>query len=171
MVTYALWPNLRSKSRFLLTCLSVGDYMNALGVLVSAIWPPTANNVGCKVQSVLTTYGSMLSFFWTSCMAIYLYITIVKGNRQLADRLFAMFHFVSWLVPAVITCIALWKEKLGYTETADTVGWCWISGSVADEEMIVWMVISGKGWEIASYVIVIVFYLMIKVHIWQEVRA
>ena len=171
MVSYALWPNLRSKSRFLLVCLSLGDYLNALGVLVSALWPPEDNSVGCRLQSVLTTYGSMLSFFWTSSMAIYLYIAIARENIVLANKLRFVFYAVCWVVPTVITGVALGKGKLGYMETSDTVGWCWIRGSAVDSGVIAWMVLSGKGWEIASYVVVIVFYILIKVHIWRVVSS
>lgn len=170
IVSYARWPTLRSNSRFLLVCLSVGDYLNALGVLVSALWPPEDNDLGCRLQSVLTTCGSMLSFFWTSSMAIYLYIAIARENIVLANKLRFVFHAVCWIVPAAITGIALGKGKLGYMETSDTVGWCWIHGDAIDGGVIIWMVISGKGWEIISYVIVIVLYVLIKAYIWRAKR-
>ena len=48
--SYARWRDLRSKSRLLLACLSVGDYMNAVGNGVSALSPPTSSDdIGCKV--------------------------------------------------------------------------------------------------------------------------
>ncbi|XP_062504929.1 G-protein coupled receptor 157-like isoform X2 [Corticium candelabrum] len=172
IISYALWPRLRSKSRSLLVCLSVGDYMNALGVFVSSVWPPEGNDVGCKVQAVMTTCGSLLSFFWTSCLAIYIFIVIVLNNRELAKRLLVVFHVVSWGLPAVVTCVALVKGKLGYTESSDTVGWCWIEArEVADSEAVVWMVVTGKGWEIISYVVVVVLYIATKLYICQEKKA
>lgn len=172
IVSYALWPSLRSKSRFLLACLSVGDYMNATGLGVSSISPLDAydsDTVSCKLQAVLTTLGPLLSFFWTSCIAIYLYITIVRGNGELADKLIIVFNLVSVLVPAVVTGVALGKGKLGYTKYGDTAGWCWISGNISSSDTHLWMVLTGKGWEILSYVVVVVLYVLIKVHIWREV--
>ena len=121
------------------------------------------------MQAVLTTYGSLCSFFWTSCIAIYLYITIVKSNGVLADRLITMFHVVSWIMPAVITGVAFSMSKLGYTEHGDTAGWCWINGDITSSKTQMWMVVTGKGWEILSYIIVVLLYVLIKVHLWQEV--
>lgn len=170
IISYALWPDLRSKSRLMLACLSVGDYMNALGMGVSGLQPSSSDDDGCRVQAVLTTYGSLVSFFWTSCIAIYLYMTIVKSDTKKADKLVIVFHFVSWMAPGVLTAVALGRNKLGYSGLGDTAGWCWIKGDVTKRETILWMIFTGKGWEIMSYIVVVTLYFMIKVRIWQERR-
>ena len=96
-------------------------------------------------------------------------MTIVKGDGGKADKLVILFHFVSWIIPAVLTAVALGENRLGYAQFGDTAGWCWIRGQVDETDTILWMVFTGKGWEIVSYVVVVTLYVMIKVHIWQEV--
>ena len=176
IVSYALWPHLRTKSRLLLACLSVGDYLNALGMLVAAAAKPfpykdaTTNyytNAACTTQAFITTAGSLASFFWTTSMAIYLYIAIVRSDSRLADRLVFVFHLVSWGVPLFLALLALEMNQLGYASTQDSAGWCWITdhGLSHRTEQLVWMTVTGKGWEVLSYVLVVCLYVAIKCHL------
>ncbi|XP_065842657.1 uncharacterized protein [Oscarella lobularis] len=181
IVSYALWPHLRTKSRLLLACLSVGDYLNALGMLVAAAAKPfpykdaTTNyytNAACTTQAFITTAGSLASFFWTTSMAIYLYIAIVRSDSRLADRLVFVFHLVSWGVPLFLALLALEMNQLGYASTQDSAGWCWITdhGLSHRTEQLVWMTVTGKGWEVLSYVLVVCLYVAIKCHLQYNQR-
>ena len=49
------------------------------------------------------------------------------------------------------------------TRTGGTGPWCWISTD-ADNQLM-WMLITGKGWEIACYIITMSLYILLKVHL------
>ena len=49
------------------------------------------------------------------------------------------------------------------TITGGTGPWCWISTD-ADNQLM-WMLITGKGWEIACYIITMSLYILLKVHL------
>ena len=49
------------------------------------------------------------------------------------------------------------------TRTGGTGPWCWISTGA--ENQLMWMLITGKGWEIACYIITMSLYILLKVHL------
>lgn len=54
---------------------------------------------------------------------------------------------------------------LGYdtTSTGATGPWCWISTNTTNP--VIWMVVAGKGWEIACYLITMSLYVLLKVYL------
>ena len=105
-------------------------------------------------------------------MALYLYAVSIKANSDLGKRIIYVFHCISWAVPLLISLVALLAHKLGegchYTGTAD---WCWIEESCVSSnetrtnsqhyETVAWMLLTGKFWEIISYIIIIFVYARI----------
>ena len=64
----------------------------------------------------------------------------------------------------------LGMRKLGRgTNSAVTSSWCWIKETNGDEE-IVTMLMSGKLWEIITYLLSFCVYMMLKFNTYQEVR-
>lgn len=130
----------------------------------------------CTVQSFVTTFSSMVSFFWTCCLALYLHAIAVSANAQLGRRIVIVFHFLSWPVPLLISVAAISAGVLGQSEDIDTAGWCWIAvkcdanttegGSCSRTKPVLWMLFAGKFWEIISYVLIMISYM----RIWWHVR-
>lgn len=54
-------------------------------------------------------------------------------------------------------------KKIGYDASNVSVGWCWVT--LDAEDRLLWMLLTGKVWEILAYVTLPVLYILIKKHI------
>lgn len=163
IVTYFLWKDLRSTSRKILGYISFADFCLAASAL-EGLWH--SDNRPCKAQSFVTTTASLWSFFWTTFLAVFLYMIVVKKKRREAEIMFKVFHVFGWGIPLVIVGIALREDKLGNDWDKVTPGWCWIN-STKDE--ILWMWITGKAWEISSCILCFLFFILLRLHIRKKV--
>ncbi|KAK2825372.1 hypothetical protein Q7C36_019299 [Tachysurus vachellii] len=161
--TYGLWPDLRTTPRQLLVFLSVADLVSAVSYSYGVYKVFKANTWDCVTQGAFSTFSNTSSFFWTVAIAVYLYIFIVKSSQRLADSLVLYFHLISWGVPLAITVAAVSLQKIGYDASEVSVGWCWIS--IKENDHVLWMLLTGKIWELLAYVILPVLYILIKRHI------
>ncbi|XP_027026531.1 G-protein coupled receptor 157 [Tachysurus fulvidraco] len=161
--TYALWPDLRTTPRQLLVFLSVADLISAVSYSYGVYKVFKANTWDCVTQGAFSTFSNTSSFFWTVAIAVYLYMFIVKSSQRLADSLVLYFHLISWGVPLAITVAAVSLQKIGYDASEVSVGWCWIS--IKESDHVLWMLLTGKIWELLAYVILPVLYILIKRHI------
>ncbi|KAM9444756.1 G-protein coupled receptor 157 isoform 1-T1 [Clarias gariepinus] len=162
--TYALWPDLRSTPRQLLVFLSVADLLSAVSYSYGVYMAFHANTWDCVTQGAVSTFSNTSSFFWTVAIAIYLYIFIVKASQRLADSLVLYFHLIRyWGVPVAITVAAVSLQKIGYDASEVSVGWCWIN--IEEDDHVMWMLLTGKIWELLAYLILPVLYILIKRHI------
>ena len=80
-----------------------------------------------------------------------------------------VFHITSWGIPLAIVTTALAKDKLGNDKDFTTGGWCWIDISANDK--LLWMLITGKAWEVAAYILIAILFFTIKYHIRSEVSV
>ena len=112
VVTYILLPDIRNFTRQLVVCLTIADLVTASGVLMSVIrYFNMHSDVNideemekrlCMAQSFLTTLSSLVSFFLTSFIAIYLCDTIVQQNDRFTNRRrqwLIIFNLISWGLP------------------------------------------------------------------------
>lgn len=182
MILSSRWKEIRTGSRGIITYLSIADFFVAFGYIAGSLNysinfdtdPCTLFNYVCEIQSFLTTTSSLCSFFWTCSLAIYLYLSLVHNQVAFAQKLFPAFHVINWGVPVVITVPILATGYLGHSYFAAST-WCYIerkhNGIQADrdiEKALVMM--AGKLWEILTYLVVIVFYILIKRHISIQVK-
>lgn len=179
ILTYFMWPHLQTTTRKLLVYLSIADYTVAVCNLVGAVCHseiicssegPTPGRDGI-IQSAIGTYASSCSYFWTMFLAVYLYVMIVKNNTILAERLLPLFHVVSWGLPGIEVGLAAWKGKLGCNgQTEITGGWCWVVlDGPSHMKDIMWMLFTGKLWELVAYFVIFILYFRIKWHVRKEV--
>ena len=167
---HKFWKDARSNSRNILLYITIADLFTAVGYLLG--WPQTSWKYSCVVQSFVTTTSSMMSFFWTSCMALYLHSVSIKGNYDLGKRIIFAFHCIAWTVPLLISLIALLAHKLGQGCNG-TAGWCWIkeenchneTTTTPRYETVLWMLLTGKFWEIISYIVIIVVYARLFIYV------
>ncbi|XP_061041005.1 LOW QUALITY PROTEIN: G-protein coupled receptor 157 [Eubalaena glacialis] len=164
VATHALWPDLRSRARRLLLFLSLADLLSAASYFYGVLQDFEGPSWDCVLQGALSTFANTSSFFWTVAIALYLYLSIVRTSRGPGDgRLLCAFHVVSWGVPLVITVAAVTLKKIGYDASDVSVGWCWID--LEAEDHVLWMLLTGKVWEMLAYVTLPVLYLLIRKHI------
>ena len=76
---------------------------------------------------------------------------------------------LSWGVPLAITVAAVALKKIGYYASDVSVGWCWIN--LEAEDRVLWMLLTGKLWELLAYVTLPVLYLLIRKYIRRAVGA
>lgn len=70
-------------------------------------------------------------------------------------------------MPLAITVAAVALKKIGYDASDVSVGWCWID--LEAEDRVLWMLLTGKLWEMLAYVTLPVLYLLIRKHISRAV--
>ena len=115
--TFLALPEIRKfQSRKLVICLTVADSITASAYLMYVIDYAITNNANnenntqvaensvCQVQSFLTTYSSLVSFFLTSFIAVYIFDTVVKQSDRLGNtKWLLIFNIVSWVIPGKFT--------------------------------------------------------------------
>eukprot|EP00117_Sycon_ciliatum_P044153 scpid54762/ scgid6179/ Probable G-protein coupled receptor 157 len=161
----------RATSRRIVVFISIADFVSCLSNTVGALHH-FDSGTGCSVQAIFTTVSTLSFMFWTTTLAVYLYMSIVLDKVQLAKKLMPLFHFIGWVLPLIIGMTAYSLGGLGDSLTLATDGWCWVSVEPrypaswrCKHAMLFWMLFTMKGWELASYVIVPALYILIKVHI------
>uniref|UniRef100_A0A7N9AJX8 G protein-coupled receptor 157 n=1 Tax=Mastacembelus armatus TaxID=205130 RepID=A0A7N9AJX8_9TELE len=163
ILTYVIWPDLRTAPRKLLVYLSVSDLLSAASYAYGVWRAFRTDSLDCVVQGAISTFANTSSFFWTVAIAVYLYVFIVRSSQRVADSLELIFHLVSWGVPLIITTAGVCLKKIGYDASEVSVGWCWVRISAPDH--ILWMLLTGKIWEFLAYITLPVLYILIKRHI------
>nr|XP_061803031.1 G-protein coupled receptor 157-like [Nerophis lumbriciformis] len=161
--TYVSLADLRTTPRKLLLFLSVADWLSAVSYAFGVWRVFDSDSLDCIVQGAISTFANTSSFFWTVAIAVYLYVFIVRSSQRSADSLMLFFHLVSWGVPLTITVAAVCLNKIGYTASEVSVGWCWIRIHTSDR--VLWMLLTGKIWEFLAYLTLPVLYILIKRHI------
>lgn len=86
---------------------------------------------------------------------------------NLGTSLFSLFF--SWGIPLAITVAAVSLKKIGYDASDVSVGWCWIN--LEAEDRVLWMLLTGKLWEMLAYVLLPLLYLLVRKHINRAVGA
>ena len=176
--SFAVWPDLRrATSRHILVFLSVADLGASLTNAVGAL-DFVGEGDSCKAQAFSFVYWSLSFVLWSSCMAIYLYVSIVQDNVLKARGLLIPFHVVCWGLPLIMAVSALAAGALGQSSSGSTLGWCWVavqpkhpSGIKCGSSLVLWMALTLKMWELLSYVVIPFLYFSVKCHIRKEVSA
>ena len=154
----------------ILLYISLADFLAAASN-ISSLWF-AALHVGhaCKAGAFLIIFASTASFFWTSCLAIHLYLILMnKGDLISETAKMLLFHAVSWGLPLLFSAVALGCDALGQapflskTETyikLTTGGWCWIRKSEDKRKTIAWTMMTSKIWELVSYLLITILCLL-----------
>lgn len=169
ILSYVIWPDTRSLVRKLIVFLSIADFLVATSNAVGTLHKSNSSDIVCKAQSAVTTYSNLSSFFWTVIIATYIFISLVLQNSGLARKLVPLYHVIAWLVPVAIVVAAIWKNVLGWAKNEYTLRWCWISDDSSNQEM--WMLLTGKGWEVSAYLVTLILYMTTKCYLWSDKRS
>ena len=166
MTSFIAWEGVPSTSRLILVYVSVADFLIA-GSNLYGLWIEKHSESECKAQSFVTTCASLCSFFWTTFLAVFMYVTVAQKKASTAQKMLKGFFSFGWGIPIAVTAIALGENALGTHGVLYSAGWCWISSTAANKNM--WMWLTGKAWEIAAYILISIFYGLLKYHIRREV--
>lgn len=183
-IIHNCWKELRSKSRTILLYITAADFLTAAGYFIILASDGKSDDDGCVVQSFVTTTASMISFFWTCCLALYLHAVAVNSNEELGTNIIRVFHCISWSIPVLITTAAAVARVLGRSCRRSTGEWCWIKicdvdstnlsncskDDVSHAESIIWMLFTGKLWEIISYILIFILYVRIWYHVRKQIK-
>lgn len=209
IVTYWCWRDLRTTSRTILLYIAIADLATALGYIFgsstylhckfynvsrshcndgfSGLGIENQCKAGiyyqmCKWQSFVTTWSSVSSFFWTTVLAFYLYMTIVHKLYKFVRKIMPLFHVLSWGVGLALCIAGVLKHWLGPSVDDTAVSWCFVADKkfmyrpnitrkLYSEDQRLLQLVMGKGWEMTCYVLIVGFYLLTKIHIEIEVSA
>lgn len=168
--TFWMWPDLRTNSRRMLVYISIGDFLVAAGDIVGIWGIDEGPGLACRMQGAIGIMAVLPSFFWTVYLSFYFYLTICWGiSLEVERRVMKIFHVTAWGIPLTIAVIAFAVKGVGYSGDVGSSGWCWISSDQDWWKMVLWMCISGKGWEISAYISITVFYVLVKLNIRKQV--
>ncbi|XP_053378546.1 uncharacterized protein LOC123526746 [Mercenaria mercenaria] len=181
--SYIFIPDIRNYSRKLVTCLTVADFLTALGYLISALayFKGTTGKV-CTAQSVITTYSSLVSFYLTVFIAIHIFATVVYRQNTTSSWKFLLWaNIISWFIPGIIVGVADKYQVLGSNEnfktitdpsnaTVGTGPWCWLKLQDNQYRYIMWMFLTGKGWEFLCYLITTSLYVLLKFYLYLRYK-
>ncbi|XP_025047393.1 G-protein coupled receptor 157 isoform X1 [Alligator sinensis] len=115
--THALWPELRTRPRQLLLYLSLADLLSAASYFYGVLQDFGTTSWDCVLQGALSTFSNTSSFFWTMAIAIYLYITIVRGAPT-GTGLLCFFHAVR-----LGMCFTCWLDLVNHRSVVSKEKW------------------------------------------------
>lgn len=168
IATYIFWKDMRSCSRKILVYISISDSVVAASYMFGVLLPENANSTACVTQSFLSTAANLCSFFWTLFMAIYLYAAVARQTP--AHNFLWFFHVIAWGLPLFIVVLAWERGVLGNDRDIYSSGWCWIRVRDHSNDDVIWMFVTDKFWEILVFVLILIFYGLLKCHLRTEVN-
>lgn len=182
LAAYAQLKDMRTGAQTVVTLLAVADFFTAFGYIIGAAnFLVHFNDVQssaqceifeavCTIQSFITTWSTMSSYCWTCILAFYFFLVIVYDKVQLAAKLIPLYNVIAWAGPLTIMLPLLGWQKLGYAPYVAS-NWCYIKDSdyksdlKGHQDVIVFILVAGKLWEMITYVFIMVIYISIKIHI------
>lgn len=175
ILAYFMLKDLRTGSQKIITLLALADLISAVGYILGS-----ANYIHhyhatsgcdtfyklCRAQASVTSWSSLVSFCWTVILALYFFLIIVFKRVQVVSRLMIVYNIVAWGAPLLIVVPLLSLDKLGYAHFAAS-NWCFVKADPTSSswETALIVLVAGKFWEILSYVIMVVLYVIIIVTI------
>ena len=199
IVTFIVWPDLRSTARAILVFLATADFLTALGYLFASIlflvsiqdFDENDKNIVvspqlCTFQSFITTTFPISSFLWTACLGVYFFMSITLNKVNAARKLVPLFHIIAWGIPLLLCIPGAATGVLGNRNTSTlaqgTAAWCWVSLNTSFDEhtstddikerlikLHVLELVFGKIWEISVFFLSIVLCIVVKISLQKRV--
>ena len=180
--SYIIYKELRNSVRLMLVHLSIMDLGIATTHLLGiALYPANGyqnatslyNSTSglCIAQAFLASYSTLGSFFWTSCIAVYLYFRVVYfSSKRLNNGILWLSHLLSYLFPAILTLWLLCTNRLG--QTVYSGGWCGqiLTDAVTGQPDVFVAVFAYDLWQYITFILACVLYISVHIHIHQEAR-
>ena len=142
IITYLLFRELRTSVRLILLHLSIMDMGIALSNMIGAavnfdkyyymnnnsitVWLEPRSHIQalCKTQAFFAMYSTYGSVFWTNCLAVYLYIAVVRCSaKKKRVAIWSILYGFGYGMPLILSLWLLLTGKLGPTPFGSG-GWC-----------------------------------------------
>ncbi len=140
ILSYLCFRSLRTRPRLILVHLALTDMgvglANLVGVIVDFDWyylhedspdetfhPNMSIAILCSAQASVAHYCTLSSVFWTSCLAVYMYLLIVNQSQRQMKLLMWFFYVFCYGMPLLVTVWLLCTKRLGYSPY-NSSGWC-----------------------------------------------
>ena len=182
LLVYAVFEDLRATTaQKVITLLAVADLVTALGYVMGSVNFLVHFNghdgcdtfqLACEVQSAITSWSSLCSFAWTLILAVHFFLLIVCGSARISARLLPLYQALAWGVPLLIIVPIAALRKLGFAHFAAS-NWCFVRGDDDQSELrhsgltILIVLMAGKLWEVSTYVLVPLLYVVITIRLTQ----
>jgi G protein-coupled receptor 157 len=182
LLAYVVLKDMRTGAQKVITLLAIADFFTAFGYIIGGVnylqhfgGTNAASckrfNTICEIQSFITTWSSMCSFWWTSILAFYFFLVLVFNRSSLAAKLVPVYNVLAWLGPLTIVLPLLLTDNLGYAPYVAS-NWCYIKDkdyatqSLGHSRKVTALLfVGGKLWEIMTYVWISVLYIMIRIKV------
>ena len=181
VVTFFALKDMRTGAQKIVTFLALADFVSAVGYIVGSVNFLTHFNKTetkecqvfediCVAQATFTSWSMLTSFLWTAILAFYLYLIIVYESVAVAARLMLLYHIIAWGCPLIIVIPLVATGHLGYAPYAAS-NWCFVKntdfthGLKTNPTEIIIILFNGKLWEILTYVIITVLFILMSTHI------
>ncbi|CAB4035287.1 G- coupled receptor 157-like [Paramuricea clavata] len=164
----------------ILLFISTADFIAACSNVVSVWIPARSDTAACKTGGFLIIFATTSSFFWTSCLAIHLYLIIMNKSHLVSHKKkMLIFHIVSWGLPLLFGSVALGCKALGPSPEnkneslikLTTGGWCWIRDFHDKKKNIAWTMMTSKIWELSSYLLITVLCILIFIQLRFKIKT
>lgn len=183
VLTFFVLKDMRTGSQKIITLLAIADLISAIGYIVGSTnylhHRNMQKNCGnfnsvCVAQATVTSYSSLVSFLLTVILAFYFFLIIVFKRVKVASSLMVFYNIVAWGMPLAIVVPLLALGRLGYSHFAAS-NWCFVKDThenklSSDLETNMLILVAGKFWEILSYFVVSVLYVVITVYMGKTRR-
>jgi G protein-coupled receptor 157 len=187
LLAYAVLKDMRTGAQKVITLLAVADFFTAAGYILGGVnylshfgetdkARCTRFHQLCEIQSFVTTWSTMSSYWWTSILAFYFFLVLVFHRSTLAGKLLPLYNVLAWATPLAIVLPLLLTGNLGYAPYVAS-NWCYIkdkrytSNSLTEApKVIVFLFVAGKLWEIMTYVWISVVYVAIRLKVSHKVK-
>ena len=128
IVTYLVFPKLRTKTTRLVFHLSLCDFGSAFSFLMTIFLDYTPRDpfkVGayCITQGFILQFSNLASFFWTLSIAVHAYMALVKkAPRESLDDLYTYSLLINYSIPLLFATTMLLADAYAFAgvEFGDT---------------------------------------------------
>ena len=189
LYSYIRWSEARTLARLIVMCIAVADMFSASGYLVMSSYFLSIGVLGntynrsfiyedpqysllrglCSAQSLITTTSSNWSFWWTTTLAVHMYLGFVWNKWAFSKRIFPVYFFLCWGIPLLYSIPAMATGWLGLGCSHVSVTWCFV-GIHYPHRCDYWLhnlleAVEGKLWEISAFLIILVLYIRIWIQL------
>ena len=178
-----MYTDMRTTSREILAYLSVCDILSNAMIIWGVAWSSrshsnvSSDNVQCQVQAVILIYAGIAEYLWTCALAFYLFVIIVRQSLWGSKMCPRIIHLACWGTGFIIAPLAFGLKKTGVdVQARNTAQWCILRDAEdpkmgGDRNYVIWSFLVGDGWGFLAIVCTLVFYILIKRHIYLQVSV
>jgi G protein-coupled receptor 157 len=147
------------------------DQYYAIGGVLNDSPPPLYIRSFCKIQAFFAVYCTLGSTYWTTALAAYLYIVILHHKNPNFSLYFLRFCYI--LCYGLSIGISIWllaSGRMGYSPYGAS-GWCAVDvkNPVTKETDIFLSVFAYDLWIYLAIVLIILFYVAIRIYLSNQV--